>query len=325
MGDPERHWTGGAAGGDPVAAPGRTVGSDHPSGTAPAAKVLDAASPTPATGTPALMLPSLATASPSTAMPPAAGTAPPAVGIVPAMGRVATAGAEAVEAAALSTGASVLAAPAAAAVVLLALTSTAANDTLLAKGIPIGPPLREPRVDVGDLGGDLNLGANAFTPAPSPASGSPPLVPSESGPMQESLPIATANGWRESLTPPAPLPPLPGFGTPDMSDPTASEGFAPSGGDVPIIFEARKPLGPDVLRVNGRYPRNASYAGQNYPASKLPSALQALYPDGVDFTPQGFPDFKPYVKAETKLSNLTGNRKKRRYEGERSCRIQEHP
>ena len=128
--------------------------------------------------------------------------------------------------------------------------------------------------------------------------------------MQESLPIATADGWRESLTPPAPLPPLPGFGTPDMSDPTASEGFTPSGGDVPIILEARKPLGPDVLRVNGRYPVNAGYAGQNYPASKLPPALQALYPNGVDFTPQGFPDLRPYAKFETKVPDLTGDHKK---------------
>ena len=137
-----------------------------------------------------------------------------------------------------------LAAPAA---VLLASASTPANDTLIAKGIPIGPPLRETRVDVGDLGADLNLGAKAFSPAPSPASGSPPLVPPESGPM------------REDLTPPAPLPPLPGFATPDMGAPTASEGFAPSGGDVPIILEARKPLGPDVPQVTNPYPGRRSH------------------------------------------------------------------
>ena len=125
--------------------------------------------------------------------------------------------------------------------------------------------------------------------------------------MQESLPIATADGWQESLTPPAPLPPLPGFKTPDISDPTASEGFAPSGGDVPIILEARKPLGPDVLRVGGRYPINAAYAGQNYPSSNLPPALQALYPNGVNFTPQSFPDLEPYAKFETKVLNLTGD------------------
>ena len=46
----------------------------------------------------------------------------------------------AIEAAVLLSDASVLAGPAAAAVVLLAPTSTAANDTLLAKGIPIDRP-----------------------------------------------------------------------------------------------------------------------------------------------------------------------------------------
>ena len=66
MGDPERHGTGGAAGASAVAAPGRTVGSDHPSGTSSAKKVPGAASPTPATGMPSSMLPPLAVASPST-------------------------------------------------------------------------------------------------------------------------------------------------------------------------------------------------------------------------------------------------------------------
>ncbi len=312
LGNPERDGAGGAAGADPVAASGRSVASDHPSGTAPAEKAPGAASTTPATGTPALMLPSLAAASPSTVLASATRVALPAAGTAPAAEGLATAGAEAmsaVEAAALSTGASVLAAPAAAAVVLLAPTSIG-KDTLTAKGIPIGPPLREPRVDVGDLGGDLNLGANAFTPVSSPASGSPPLVPPETGPMQESLPIATADGRRESLTPPAPLPPLPGFGTPDMSGPTKPEGFTPSGGDVPIILEARKPPGPDVLRVGGRYPRNAGYAGQNYPASNLPPALQASYPAGVDFTPQGFANLRPYAVFETKVLDLTGDHRK---------------
>ena len=79
---------------------------------------------------------------------------------------------------------------------------------------------------------------------------------------------------------------------------------------MPIILEARKPVGPDVLRVNGRYPINAGYAGQNYPASKLPPALQALYPDGVDFSPQGFPDLKPYAIFETKVPDLNGDREK---------------
>ena len=35
-----------------------------------------------------------------------------------------------------------------------------------------------------------------------------------------------------------------------------------------------------------------------------------LYPDGVDFTPQGFPNLRSYVKVETKVRDLTGNRRK---------------
>ena len=307
LGDPGRDEAGDAAGVNPVAATGRRVGSDRPSGTKPAETISGAASTTPATGMPALMLPSLAAAVPPPAVPSAAGVASPAVGTAAATGPGAAAeGLAAAGAEVLSSGALWLA-PAA---VLLAPSSTAANDTLAARGIPIGPSLRGTRVDVGDLGEDLNLSANAFTPVPSPASGSPPLVPPESGPMQESLPIATVTGWRESLTPPAPLPPLPGFGTTDTSGPTKLEGFTPSGGDVPIILEARQPLGPDVVRVNGRYPVNAGYAGQNYPATKLPPALQALYPNGIDFTPQGFPNLRPYAIFETKLSGLTGKRAK---------------
>ncbi len=66
LGNPERDGTGGAAGADPFAASGWTVGSDHPSGTAPAEKVSGAASPTPATAMPASRLPALPVAVPST-------------------------------------------------------------------------------------------------------------------------------------------------------------------------------------------------------------------------------------------------------------------
>jgi hypothetical protein len=57
-------------------------------------------------------------------------------------------------------------------------------------------------------------------------------------------------------------------------------------------------------------PRNGRLAGQSYPLENLGPALQAKYPESVKFTPEGFPDFSPYSKAEVRLSNLTGDNTK---------------
>ncbi|WP_107310444.1 hemagglutinin repeat-containing protein [Burkholderia metallica] len=59
--------------------------------------------------------------------------------------------------------------------------------------------------------------------------------------------------------------------------------------------------------VNGRYPINSKYADQQFPMDKLPPEIQQKYPQGVKFNSQGFPDFLPYAKAKTDISNLTGN------------------
>jgi A nuclease of the HNH/ENDO VII superfamily with conserved WHH len=48
-----------------------------------------------------------------------------------------------------------------------------------------------------------------------------------------------------------------------------------------------------IPTIAGRKPINSKYAGQ-------------VHPSGVQFTAQGFPDFKPYAKAEVKIENLTG-------------------
>ncbi|WP_199544201.1 hemagglutinin repeat-containing protein [Paraburkholderia kururiensis] len=59
--------------------------------------------------------------------------------------------------------------------------------------------------------------------------------------------------------------------------------------------------------VNGRYPINSKYAGQEYPVENLPPELQEKYPQGVQFNSQGFPDFSPYARAKVSVEGLTGD------------------
>ncbi|VWC91690.1 Large exoprotein involved in heme utilization or adhesion [Burkholderia contaminans] len=59
--------------------------------------------------------------------------------------------------------------------------------------------------------------------------------------------------------------------------------------------------------INGRYPINSKYADQQFPMDKLSPEIQQKYPQGIKFNSQGFPDFLPYAKAKTDISNLTGN------------------
>lgn len=59
--------------------------------------------------------------------------------------------------------------------------------------------------------------------------------------------------------------------------------------------------------INGRLPINSKYADQQFPMDKLPPEIQQKYPQGIKFNSQGFPDFLPYAKAKTDISNLTGN------------------
>jgi hypothetical protein len=76
------------------------------------------------------------------------------------------------------------------------------------------------------------------------------------------------------------------------------------GAGLKSIFAATLPmLGRDAAEgeaeaiglrlVGGRKPLNSRYAGQTYPLENLPPALQLKYPDSINFTPDGFPDFSP--------------------------------
>ncbi|MFC3962589.1 HNH endonuclease [Nocardia jiangsuensis] len=84
-----------------------------------------------------------------------------------------------------------------------------------------------------------------------------------------------------------------------MADSTASLGASAGrgrSGSGAASSRRRKPIPPGVNRLpSGRLPANYEHAGKNYPASKLPADLQTKYPKGVDFTPDGFPDFSPYA------------------------------
>ena len=77
-----------------------------------------------------------------------------------------------------------------------------------------------------------------------------------------------------------------------------------------MLGVARSARGPDVERVGSRWPYNSGYAGQTYPVQKLPPDLQTKYPERVNFTPQGYPDFSPYAKARTQPGTLSGNYEK---------------
>ncbi|GAB2895410.1 hemagglutinin repeat-containing protein [Paraburkholderia jirisanensis] len=59
--------------------------------------------------------------------------------------------------------------------------------------------------------------------------------------------------------------------------------------------------------VNGRSPINSLYAGKNYSAENFSPELQAKYPNGVNFTAKGFPDFSPYAEVKIDVSGLTGD------------------
>jgi hypothetical protein len=82
--------------------------------------------------------------------------------------------------------------------------------------------------------------------------------------------------------------------------------FAPEAGGSAGVDGAFGGEG-QVPMVNGRFPQNARYAGQTYPLEKLSPELRAAYPNSVQFTPQGFPDFSPYAQAEVQITGLTGN------------------
>lgn len=56
-----------------------------------------------------------------------------------------------------------------------------------------------------------------------------------------------------------------------------------------------------------RRPINSKYAGKNYPASKLPPKLRSKYPNGVNFTKDGYPDFSPYAQKSVPVEGLKGN------------------
>ena len=61
----------------------------------------------------------------------------------------------------------------------------------------------------------------------------------------------------------------------------------------------------EFIRI--RKPINSEYAGKKYPLEKLSSKLQTKYPNSVNFTKDGYPDFSDYASKEVKIPNLTGD------------------
>jgi RHS repeat-associated protein len=75
-----------------------------------------------------------------------------------------------------------------------------------------------------------------------------------------------------------------------------------------VMGSIRYNPGDPIPSVNGRAPINSkNYAGSNYPASKLPATIRNKYPNGVDFKPNGFPDFSPYAVHRVPISGMQGD------------------
>ena len=72
--------------------------------------------------------------------------------------------------------------------------------------------------------------------------------------------------------------------------------------DLVSMIRDNKPL---------RKPSNSKYAGKNFSAddlAKISPQLAKKYPNGVNFTNDGYPDFVPYAKSKVSSNEFTGNR-----------------
>jgi len=76
----------------------------------------------------------------------------------------------------------------------------------------------------------------------------------------------------------------------------ASDAEESAGGDEKTGGEKTGQPDSQIPRIGGRRPINSKYAGKTHPA-------------GVEFTPQGFPNFGPNSVAEVKVEGLTGNKR----------------
>ncbi len=99
----------------------------------------------------------------------------------------------------------------------------------------------------------------------------------------------------------------------DAVDSAADAGRGPGVPHAPDLPHSNLPshveIGPDGLaRVNGRRPINSDWAGRVFDGPTWTDDLAAQYPDGVRFTPEGFPDFGPYAQARVEFdAGLNGN------------------
>lgn len=146
------------------------------------------------------------------------------------------------------------------------------------------------RIDTGNPG-------FAQAPAPTPLPGFTPAADGGQGVADgtETLPIDTTAGKATVVSTP--------IASPILNVVPGS--IAGDGLQGVQISEARQSPGPDVQTINGRYSINSNYAGSTYPAANMPLSTAIKYPDGVDFTSQGFPNFSPYAKARVNLPSLT--------------------
>lgn len=96
--------------------------------------------------------------------------------------------------------------------------------------------------------------------------------------------------------------PLPGFSPVQTNTPTA-ETFPVHEQDWQDLILYKDYLD-TVEKINDRYPINGDLAGKQYPLS---GELQVLYPKGVWFKENGYPDFTSYADITVEVEGLTGD------------------
>ena len=92
--------------------------------------------------------------------------------------------------------------------------------------------------------------------------------------------------------------------------PSGAGTSGPDGAEPSVRYDSRgRVIPPGVERLpSGWLPANFEYAGKHYDGVGWTAKMAEKYPDGVWFTPDGFPDFSPYaIETVTFDPNFRGN------------------
>ena len=88
----------------------------------------------------------------------------------------------------------------------------------------------------------------------------------------------------------------------------ATDPSTPPKDNKPGGADAQGSQTPTIERINGKRPFNSDYAGRKFDGKTWTPDLDRKYPNGVNFSTDGFPNFTPYTKAKAEIPNLSGKR-----------------